>query len=141
MKLPTLIVAIFCVLLYPDPIISSLFELCEQIDFYSSSRLLHCLDYDDYGCWCGPGGSGTPVDGSDACCRGHDHCYDKILRNHKCNPYLAHYQFREGECCKYDFIHGWVSSTIGFTKTVLYLGIVSHVPLATQVWVGLCNYT
>ena len=25
-------------------------------------------------------GSGTPVDGSDACCRIHDHCYDKILK-------------------------------------------------------------
>ncbi|XP_057294446.1 basic phospholipase A2 10-like [Hydractinia symbiolongicarpus] len=98
MKLRTLIVAILCVLLYPDPIISSLFELCEQIDFYSSSKLLHCLDYDDYGCWCGPGGSGTPVDGSDACCRDHDHCYDNILRNHKCNPYLAHYQFHKGQC-------------------------------------------
>lgn len=29
-----------------------------------------------YGNWCGPGyGSGTPIDGMDACCQYHDYCY------------------------------------------------------------------
>ena len=37
-------------------------ELCEQIDFYEKRPLIDCLRYDDYGCWCGPGGSGPPVD-------------------------------------------------------------------------------
>ena len=37
-------------------------ELCEQIDFYEKRPLINCLRYDDYGCWCGPGGSGKPVD-------------------------------------------------------------------------------
>jgi len=39
-------------------------ELCEQMDYYQKSSLLSCLLYDDYGCWCGPGGSGKPVDGA-----------------------------------------------------------------------------
>lgn len=39
-------------------------ELCEQMDYYQKSPLLNCLRYDDYGCWCGPGGSGKPVDGA-----------------------------------------------------------------------------
>jgi len=30
-----------------------------------------------YGNWCGPKyGSGTPIDSLDACCKGHDKCYD-----------------------------------------------------------------
>ncbi|XP_030273035.1 phospholipase A2 isoform X2 [Sparus aurata] len=33
------------------------------------------LLYNDYGCWCGFGGTGTPLDDLDMCCKVHDNCY------------------------------------------------------------------
>ncbi|XP_004208832.1 basic phospholipase A2 BFPA isoform X1 [Hydra vulgaris] len=73
-------------------------ELCELIDFYSKKEFFHCFAYDEYGCWCGPGGSGKPVDKADGCCKRHDHCYDRILSKKECNPYIAQYSFDKDKC-------------------------------------------
>ncbi|RVE68573.1 hypothetical protein OJAV_G00093180 [Oryzias javanicus] len=56
------------------------------------------LRYNDYGCWCGRGGAGTPVDEVDECCEGHDKCYRRSRKAPGCtslfkNPYILDYDF------------------------------------------------
>lgn len=36
------------------------------------------FSYNNYGCFCGWGGSGTPMDGIDSCCKQHDDCYNRV---------------------------------------------------------------
>ncbi|XP_072900742.1 acidic phospholipase A2 E-like [Hemitrygon akajei] len=58
-------------------------------------RWLTWLDYFDYGCYCGFGGQGQPLDGVDGCCRLHDICYGKLESKGGCRwyhyPYWTHY--------------------------------------------------
>ncbi|XP_037367427.1 phospholipase A2 [Talpa occidentalis] len=56
------------------------------------------LDFADYGCYCGLGGYGTPVDALDRCCQVHDECYSKSRKLESCryildNPYTRRYSF------------------------------------------------
>ncbi|MFH4975659.1 hypothetical protein AB6A40_002368 [Gnathostoma spinigerum] len=53
-------------------------EMTECVLHYSA------LVYNNYGCWCGPGGSGKPMDAIDRCCMHHDKCYDEAVNKHDC---------------------------------------------------------
>ncbi|KAM5270172.1 group IIE secretory phospholipase A2 [Hipposideros larvatus] len=50
------------------------------------------LQYNDYGCYCGIGGSHWPVDPTDWCCHAHDCCYGR-LEKMGCDPKLERYLF------------------------------------------------
>ncbi|XP_070238376.1 putative inactive group IIC secretory phospholipase A2 isoform X1 [Bos mutus] len=51
------------------------------------------FSYYGYGCYCGLGGKGTPVDNTDRCCLAHDCCYERV-KHLGCQPVLNGYQFR-----------------------------------------------
>ncbi|KAM3940118.1 phospholipase A2 [Leptodactylus fuscus] len=56
------------------------------------------MEFNDYGCYCGLGGQGTPKDALDRCCQTHDNCYGQVKTYPACsgfldNPYTKNYDF------------------------------------------------
>ncbi|XP_070614356.1 phospholipase A2 homolog otoconin-22-like [Erythrolamprus reginae] len=49
-------------------------------------------NFTNYGCHCGPGTQGLPVDAIDRCCHSHDCCYNKA-EMYGCNPKALTYRF------------------------------------------------
>nr|P00616.2 RecName: Full=Acidic phospholipase A2 homolog taipoxin gamma chain; Short=svPLA2 homolog; Flags: Precursor [Oxyuranus scutellatus scutellatus]AAY47068.1 gamma taipoxin-2 precursor [Oxyuranus scutellatus scutellatus] len=68
-----------------------------SLDFEQFSNMIQCtipcgescLAYMDYGCYCGPGGSGTPIDDLDRCCKTHDECYAEAGKLSACKSVLS----------------------------------------------------
>nr|ABK63565.1 PLA2-3 precursor [Demansia vestigiata] len=69
----------------------------QPLNLYQFKNMIQCANrnsrnwmaYAHYGCYCGKGGSGTPVDGTDKCCQTHDYCYDKAKQHPACNYFLS----------------------------------------------------
>ncbi|XP_054764429.1 acidic phospholipase A2-like isoform X1 [Lytechinus pictus] len=60
-------------------------------------------DFGFYGCYCGFGGFGKPVDGVDRCCQSHDNCYGATHVTHgACYTtivaYLVPYKYKLHQC-------------------------------------------
>ena len=59
------------------------------------------FDFCGYGNYCGKGGSGTPVDAIDRCCKAHDECYAKTKAKYSlCYPHIAIYTFNYDSASK-----------------------------------------
>nr|AAZ22649.1 scutoxin precursor [Notechis scutatus] len=76
----------------------------QPLNLVQFSYLIQCANhgrrptwhYMDYGCYCGAGGSGTPVDELDRCCKIHDDCYDEAGKK-GCFPKMSAYDYYCGE--------------------------------------------
>uniref|UniRef100_G1SUZ8 Phospholipase A2 n=1 Tax=Oryctolagus cuniculus TaxID=9986 RepID=G1SUZ8_RABIT len=69
----------------------SLLDLKSMIEKVTGKNAL--TNYGFYGCYCGWGGRGTPMDGTDWCCWVHDKCYGR-LEERACNIRTQSYKYR-----------------------------------------------
>ncbi|XP_069893861.1 putative inactive group IIC secretory phospholipase A2 isoform X1 [Dipodomys merriami] len=82
-----LIVFVSC---WPAPSLGSFWQFQRMVKHITGRSAF--FSYYGYGCYCGLGGKGIPVDDTDRCCRAHDCCYQK-LKALGCQPVLNTYQF------------------------------------------------
>ncbi|XP_011671613.1 phospholipase A2 AP-PLA2-I [Strongylocentrotus purpuratus] len=63
------------------------------------------LDYNGYGCYCGFGGQGVPLDDTDRCCQTHDDCYSVVQNSDMCRSsnqaYTITYNYNALQCGTY----------------------------------------
>ncbi|XP_055987011.1 phospholipase A2-like [Sorex fumeus] len=69
--------------------------------FWQFSNMISCLipdnlpyfspyfTFNNYGCYCGRGGEGTPVDELDRCCQAHDRCWGQAVELGHCRSLLG----------------------------------------------------
>nr|XP_021486416.1 putative inactive group IIC secretory phospholipase A2 [Meriones unguiculatus] len=81
------IVFIFC---WTTSTLSSFWQFQRMVKHVTGRSAF--FSYYGYGCYCGLGGRGIPVDATDRCCWAHDCCYHKLKEN-GCQPILHSYQF------------------------------------------------
>uniref|UniRef100_A0A4W2H632 Phospholipase A2 n=1 Tax=Bos indicus x Bos taurus TaxID=30522 RepID=A0A4W2H632_BOBOX len=69
----------------------SLLDLKSMIEKVTGKPALKYYGF--YGCYCGWGGHGTPMDGTDWCCWKHDHCYAQ-METQDCDVLTQAYRYR-----------------------------------------------
>lgn len=100
----------------------NLFQFCGLINHYQGRSGLYCLRYNNYGCWCGIGGKGNPLDATDRCCKAHDLCYKRI--HFPCFPKFTFYWTWKGRCCKYKLFSTEVRARWGREDTFLFFKVI-----------------